>query len=77
MDLLNNLKSIYNNASRDQYGQVQAFELRLSVLKANLTDDQMKELESKTCIYGQIITYGGSLGTFKALRLSSQFYNEL
>ena len=65
-----------NPENKDKYGQVGISCFRESVLKKLIGEDGMELIYSGKSQWGTMSTYGGRLGTYKAMTLSNKFYRE-
>lgn len=77
-EIFSALADIYNNKdNKDRYGQTVVFNFREGVLKSKLSEDAFNFLSEGNSVYGKFSTYGGILGVYKALTLSTQFYKQI
>lgn len=68
---------IYSDSrNKDRYGQVGISNYTANNLKSRMSADAFDYLEKGYSKYGKIQTYGGSLGTYKALNPTKEFYQQ-
>lgn len=76
-EVFNAMFSIYSNEeNKDRYGQVHISNYSEYKLKKLLSDDAILYIKANGSKYGSLQTYGGSLGTYKAINPTSAFYQE-
>lgn len=69
------LKSIYTNKdNEDQYGQVHVRYYAMWIMKRILSPKAIWWLQYGKCKYGTFTLYGGSLGEYHAVTVTSEFY---
>lgn len=68
---------IYSNPdNKDKYGQVGISNYSAGNLKKRMSNGAFSYLEKGCSRYGILATYGSSLGTYKAVNPTSEFYQQ-